>query len=31
MSNIKYIGEKIAFHPGHFIEEYIDYFGMTQE
>lgn len=31
MSNYKYIGNKIAVHPGHFIEEYIDYIGMTQE
>lgn len=24
MSNIKFVGNKIAFHPGYYIEELID-------
>ena len=31
MSNIIEFGNKIAFHPGYYIREYIDELGMTQE
>ena len=31
MSNILEFGNKIAFHPGYYIKEYIDELGMTQE
>jgi len=31
MSNYIEIGEKIAFHPGYYIEEIVEYSGLTQE
>ena len=32
MSNYKELRNgKVAFHPGYYIEEYIDYIGLTQE
>ena len=31
MSNYVEFGNKIAFHPGYYIKEYIDEVGMTQE
>ena len=31
MSNYVECGNKIAFHPGYYIKEYIDFVGLTQE
>ncbi len=31
MSNYKMLDNKIAFHPGYYIEEYIETLGLTQE
>lgn len=31
MSNYVEYGNKIAFHPGYYIKEYIDEMGLTQE
>lgn len=31
MSNYLRYKNKMAFHPGHYIEDYIDYYGITQK
>ena len=31
MSNYVEFGNKIAFHPGYYIKEYIEEVGLTQE